>query len=460
VVYRRTSETETGGLPNDLEDKMHNRTGILITLMTILSVSTGCGGESSSSEGASGAPGASASAAVEKDGEGNAPKSAPDAEGDGFKGKPGRTLLVTQSNFARNDEGKYVTPDSGELILLSPDKNMWKAESIRDTESNVFHKALQYDKDSIFTIGAEEALLKLWRKQNGEWKSTTIWHPTFGGKHNRLRDFEKADFDKDGRDDLAIATHDQGVVAVAFNRGDKWEVKEIDRKPDTFVHEIEIGDLDKDGNLEIYATPSDPNTATGVEQGGAVVRYEWADGKFEKTVVAHYDTRHIKEVLVADVDSDGTQELYAALEAEMGEKFSIRTPVEIVRFDLVDGKFVPRKVISIQDRFCRFLTAGDVDGDGKTELIASAFSAGIWVIDLDGGVYRGNCIDSKSGGFEHATYLADMDDNGKPELYVADDNAGALRQYIYTDGHWATKVIHKRLNPKAAMVWNITVADF
>jgi hypothetical protein len=41
---------------------------------------------------------------------------------------------------------------------------------------------------------------------------------------------------------LAVATHDQGVVAVVKPSGDGWEVMEIDSEPNTFVHEIEVGD--------------------------------------------------------------------------------------------------------------------------------------------------------------------------------------------------------------------------
>ena len=45
------------------------------------------------------------------------------------------------------------------------------------------------------------------------------------------------------------------------------EVTEIDEKPDTFVHEIEIGDIDGDGKLEFFATPSDRNSASGSQAG-------------------------------------------------------------------------------------------------------------------------------------------------------------------------------------------------
>ncbi|MFO8073249.1 MAG: VCBS repeat-containing protein [Polyangia bacterium] len=372
---------------------------------------------------------------------------------------PGRTLLVTESQFKANEEGKYTVPEAAVMLLLEPAAGEWEATRIEDTESNVFHKALPYGDEGILTLGAEEALLKLWTESDGDWKSETLWHPDFGGEHNRLRDFEIADLDGDGTDDLAIATHDQGVVAVVWRRGEKWEPQEIAREKDTFVHEIEIGDLDGDGKLEIYATPSQPNTASGVDQGGKVLRFEWNGKGFDEDEVVSLDKRHIKEILVADVEGDGTQELYAAVEAEMGEGGKIVAPVEIRRYDWKDGELTFSRVTGITDRFCRFLVAGDVDGDGADELIATAFSAGVWVIEKQGDAWKSKCIDADSGGFEHASYLADIDGDGTPELYVADDNGGVIRRYVHAGGKYAGEVIHRRDIPASAMVWNITVAD-
>ncbi len=372
---------------------------------------------------------------------------------------PGRTLLVTQSKFKANEEGKYTVPEAAVMLLLEPALGEWEVTRIEDTESNVFHKALPYGDEGILTIGAEEALLKLWTESDGGWKAETLWHPDFGGEHNRLRDIEIADLDGDGSDDLAIATHDQGVVAVVWRRGEKWEPQEIAREKDIFVHEIEIGDLDGDGKQEIYATPSQPNTASGVEQGGKVLRFEWNGEGFDEEEVVSLDERHIKEILVADVEGEGTQELYAAVEAEMGEGGKIVAPVEIRRYDWKDGEFTSSRVTGITDRFCRFLVAGDVDGDGADELIAAAFSAGVWVIEKRGEAWKSKCIDTDSGGFEHASYLADIDGDETPELYVADDNGGAIRRYVHTDGEYVGEVIHRRDPPASAMVWNITVAD-
>jgi hypothetical protein len=371
-----------------------------------------------------------------------------------------KTLLVAQSEFAKDKDGKWVVPHNGALLLINKDNGKWKVRRIEDKDSNVLHKAAQYGKNGILTIGANEAMLKLWNKNGDKWIARTLWHPKFGGKNNRLREFEEVDFDGDGRMDLAIATHDMGVVAVVWNKGDKWQPQEVDRRENTFVHEIEVGDLDKNGKMEFYATPSKPNTVSGHGQGGGILRYEWDGAKFNKSVVVQYDKRHIKEIMVADVDGDGTKELYAALEAQMGEGGKMEIPVEIYRYDYKNGKFEPSKVAQIKDRFCRFLVSGDIDGDGHDEIIASAFTAGVWVIKRDGDKWNATCIDSDSGGFEHAAYLADIDGDKKLELYVADDNHGLIKQYVYNDGSYNTSVIYKRLIPGQAMVWNITVADF
>lgn len=426
---------------------MMTRLGTLVYSLTLLA--TACGGDKNADNGPAAAPPASSQ---NREPTKTAKEITPSTTG-------GKALLVTMSEFKADDNGQYTVPDQAVMLVLKPQGQSYEAQRIEDKESNVFHKALAYGTEGILTIGANEAMLKLWTKGENAWTARTLWHPTFGGKHNRLRDFEMADFDGNGQQDLAIATHDQGVVAVVLRKGDTWEPQELDRKADTFVHEIEIGDLDGDSQLEIYATPSEPNTASGQGQGGKIVRYAWDGGKFIRSEVVSLDKRHIKEILVTDLDGDGRSELYAALEAEMGDGGAIVSPVEIRRFDYKNGAYVGSLVTTINDRFCRFLVAGDLDHDGQPELVAAAFSAGVWVIKKKGDTYEPKCIDAQSGGFEHAAYMTDIDNDGKLELYVADDKNGVLRRYDWSGSEYTSRIIHRRLVPGQAMVWNITAAS-
>ncbi len=373
-------------------------------------------------------------------------------------------LLLAYSQFQVVDGKATAKPGPARLDILTRTGGEWTTETVEDPRSNVFHKALwlkpRGQPAGILTLGGSGAHVKLWRLNKGKLAPSTLWHAEFGGKFDRMRDAEVADLDGDGTPAIAVATHDQGVVAVLRQRVNKWKVERIDQQKDTFVHEIEIGDLDSDGVLEVYATPSEPNKLDAEAQHGEVVRYV-PKKKEGRTVVADLGKRHAKEIYVGDVDGDGVDELYVAVEAltsGRGASLQIVEPVEIRRYDAdtpPDAKVV---IATIPDRLCRFLTAGDVDGDGKKEMVAASFSKGLWLLrpgkdpKSEWGI---ESIDRDSGGFEHAALLTDLDEDGTDELYVAADVQGELRRYVWKRGRPKREVILKREIPMSRMTWNI-----
>jgi hypothetical protein len=373
-------------------------------------------------------------------------------------------LLLAYSQFQVVDGKATAKPGPARLDIMTYEGREWKTETVEDAQSNVFHKAMMLtprgQTPGLLTLGGSSAYVKLWRRNKGTLQPSTLWHAEFGGKFNRMRDAEIADLYGDGTPAIAVATHDQGVVAVLRQRVNKWKVERIDGKPDTFVHEIEIGDLDRDGTLEVYATPSEPNKLDAEAQHGEVVRYV-PKKKQGPTIVADLGKRHAKEIYVGDVDGDGTDELYVAVEAlttGRGASLQIVEPVEIRRYDADTAPDAKVVIATIPDRLCRFLTAGDVDGDGKKEMVAASFSKGLWLLrpgkdpKSEWGV---ESIDRNSGGFEHAAILTDLDADGTDELYVAADVQGELRRYVWRRGRPKREVIHKRDIPMSRMTWNI-----
>jgi hypothetical protein len=273
-----------------------------------------------------------------------------------------------------------------------------------------------------------------------------------------MRDAEVGDLYGDGKQSIAVATHDQGVVAILRPQDDgSFEVVELDGQPNTVVHEIEIGDLDGDGALEVYATPSAPNKLDGTPQPGEVVRY--VPSKNEgRVVVAALGDRHAKEILVGDVDGDGRDELYVSVEGHVDANKKLVDPVEILRFDADTPADQGHVIAVIDDRLSRFLTAGDVDGDGKQELVVATFSKGVWLFRPGADPRQqwvGERIDADSAGFEHAAILTDLDGDGLDELYVASDRHKEVRRYTWKDGILDREVIYTRPDNRPIFTWNL-----
>ncbi|HJL17738.1 MAG TPA: VCBS repeat-containing protein [Sandaracinaceae bacterium LLY-WYZ-13_1] len=379
-------------------------------------------------------------------------------------------LLLAYSQFPTGPDGSITpTPGAALVEILTRRGGEWHVDTIEDEASNVFHKAMVYDPPGdtppgILTIGAMGAAVKLWHPDGDGWTARTLWEAEFGGRFDRMRDVEVADLYGDQRPALAVATHDQGVVATVRPpaEGDEYRVTELDRTPDTFIHEIEIGDLDGDGTPEVYATPSEPNDLDGGEQHGTVVRFvPGAEGEAGPTVVADLGNRHAKEIWVGDVDGDGSDELYVAVEAlTEGRDPNVRIvePVEIRRYEADTPPDQGVVIATLPDRLCRFLTVGDVDGDGDREMVAAAFSSGVWMLRPGrdpNGEWTKERVDPDSAGFEHAALMADLDDDGSDELYVAADEQGELRRYVWVNGRPRREVIHEREVPRARMTWNL-----
>ena len=359
---------------------------------------------------------------------------------------PSPVLLLTESRFIEEllpDGSTKSVPGPAALVILRAVGAEWEPETIEDSDSNVFHKAMAFDPDgkgpALLTIGAMGAYLKVWRKQGDSWNGTTLWHPTFGGEIDRLRDMEIGDVNADGRPEIVIATHDQGVVGVLTQVDGAWQALELDKRPGIFVHEVEIGDIDGDGKNEFFTTPSQPNTTSATQQGGGIDMYRWDGTTYVRTTVMWSDEAHAKEILVADLDRGGKASLFVVVEArtEAGAdctKDPHMVPLRIVLYvyNALGQGFGERTVLTLPDCMCRFLTWGDVDGDGANEMVAATKNAGLWLIrGAAGAEAKAELIDADSGGFEHATLVADLDGNGTAEIYAAADKQGHLRRYVW-----------------------------
>jgi len=367
-----------------------------------------------------------------------------------------RALAMGLALFERSPEGKHV-PQAATAAFLVRRGGQWVYSTRRDEASNVFHKVMDYTapggEKGLLTVGGTAAIVKFWPKPGD---ARVLWEADFGGKFSRMRDGEVADIYGTGTPAIVVATHDQGVVATVRPDGSGgWAVSELDREANTIVHEVETGDLDGDGTLEVYATPSMPNKLDGTPQPGHVVRYVPARDE-GRVVVADLGDRHAKEILVADVDGDGRDELYAAVEAVSGGR------VEIRRYDAGTAPDKGVTIATLDDRLCRCLTTGDIDGDGHREIVATTSKKGLWLLRPAreaGQAWGVESIDRESSGFEHAALLTDLDGDGVDELYVASDDQGEIRRYRWKAGQPQREALYTYAQKLSGFTWNVTAVD-
>lgn len=366
----------------------------------------------------------------------------------------GAVLLLSQAQFISKTDpetGKSVpVPGPARLSIWTRHSEGWQEEILEDPDSDVFHKAAWFKpvkgEPGILTIGAREANLKLWRKNEaGEFKAEVLWNPTFGGKHDRLRDFEIADVNDDGLDEICLATHDEGVVAIVHWFADKYVSQELTRRPNTFVHEMEVGDVDGDGIPEMFTTPSNPNKMDGSVQPGAIDMFQWENDKWEHSPVENLAGRHAKEILCAAIEPLKRPVLFTALEGENLGADDAGDSTRIRMYEFNGGETIKQTdIASLPGHLCRFLTMGDTDGDGKKELIASTNKNGIWRLepnDEPGKMWKKTLVAKGTSGFEHSTYLADLNGDNIDEIYVASDNQRQLRVYTWNGRGYSAEII-------------------
>jgi hypothetical protein len=372
----------------------------------------------------------------------------------------GQALVLALAVLGEGPDGK-PKPLPARIVILERTGESWNSRFLEDPASTAFHKAMAYQPargpsvgdaaaaptGGILTLGGAAAAVKFWAPGK---PPETLWEADFGGKFSRMRDAEVGDIYGDGNPAIAVVTHDQGVVATLRPKPPGGvQVDELDRQPGVIIHEVELGDLDGDGVLEIYATPSAPNLMDGTPQHGQVVRYVPALGKAREQIVDLGD-RHAKEILVDDLDGDGRDELYISVEAISGGQVEIRRYSE-------NGGAEPSlsTVAQLNDKLCRFLTTGDVDGDGTREMVAATNKSGLWLLRPGSQKWDVSLIDQDSSGFEHASILLDLDGDGRDELYVASDRQAEVRRYDFSDGVWKKQVLLKYEQGMTGFTWNI-----
>jgi hypothetical protein len=184
---------------------------------------------------------------------------------------------------------------------------------------------------------------------------------------------------------------------------------------------LTVGDFDRDGHLDIAVSLHDSNVIGVYRNDG--------HGKFGLQT-PYSGVTSPTGIVSADFDGDGFPDL-----AVTGDV----TPAGTVAIlaNRRDGSFASPHFYDIGAGGSRagFLAAGDVDGDGHPDLVATSYSAGVVAVLLNAG--NGTFLPASTIGLSHANrlVLADLDGDGALDLAVAGPDGTNTFTSLFNDGH-------------------------
>lgn len=204
-----------------------------------------------------------------------------------------------------------------------------------------------------------------------------------------------ADLNSDGRDELAAGTERSGIVALDSDGNVLWTYKGAEGSAGIRIRcPIAAADVDGDGKAEIFAAGMFGPLCVG---GGGTLRWETATGD-----------DFMSAVVVADADHDGRAEVYSC---SRNDNFTYC-------FDARDGTI--RWKVAMPGPTDTYsgssLAVGDIDQDGKDEIVVSDFLGDVYCLSCSGTV---RWIFNPEKRTHAAVSLGDVDGDRAIEVLVA-----------------------------------------
>jgi uncharacterized protein (TIGR03437 family) len=219
------------------------------------------------------------------------------------------------------------------------------------------------------------------------------------------------DLNKDGKPDIVVANI-EGSVSVLLGNGDGTLRSPSSAAVDQNASSIALGDFNGDGKLDaaVAAYGSDEGT-----QGSITVLSGNGNGTFQSPLTLTVTGFHLEAVATADLNGDGMLDI-----AAVGVGTSRQTATLAVFLGQTGGKFQPARTFPIQASGVTEggIAIGDLNGDGRLDIVAFTYGQKIDVLLGDGlgGFHEAATLPTSLAANNAALALADINGDGKLDI--------------------------------------------
>ena len=348
-------------------------------------------------------------------------------------GSVGTVVTITGSNFNTNPANNIVffgatrasvqSATANSLSVVVPKGATYQPISVVNTGTNLIGSS-PYPFAATFNDGIAQAI------------TPTFFSPKvdFTTGANPASIVAVADIDGDGKPDLIVVDRSTNTFSVLRNTSTAGNITaasfatKIDFATDSTPSSVAVGDLDGDGKPDIVITSLFPNKIS-------IYRNTSTVGSIDNTSLAAQvdfvaDTISLPtSVAIADLDGDGKPDL--AVTNSYGNTVCILKNTATV--GSIDNKSFAATVDFTTGLGPTYVAISDIDGDGKPDLVVANYNAGsvsvlhnTTVSDSINTKSFAKKIDFVVGTGPHALAIGDFNGDGKPDIVVANQGSSTI----------------------------------
>ena len=228
------------------------------------------------------------------------------------------------------------------------------------------------------------------------------------------------DIDGDGKPDLAVANSNSNNVSIFRNTSVSGTVSfatQIDSTTGISPRSVSIGDIDGDGKPDLVV-------ANGMSNTVSVFRNTSTSGTISFAAKVDFTTGVLPiSVSIGDIDGDGKPDLAVA------DNSSVTVSV-LRNLSTIGVISFTAKVDFATSTYPISVSIGDIDGDGKPDLVMANNSSNTVSVLLSmsyiGMINFATKVDFTTGTQPCSVSIGDIDGDGKPDLAVANQSSSTV----------------------------------